>query len=953
MSIKTSESLLKILKNIKNVLEKNGYHLTIIKHKNNLNIFYQIEGIKENEDKIMLKIFHRSDGNKTIQIVQADENNLLEKLNLEIAEGICLSEIVSSEKKNDMIKNLNYLKEKNIIKFICEDKKSQMFYKIKCLKEGYEIVLTFYSNNKVLLQGVKSEFAINIFDYILINDNKILEFGKNYEKNLLNIIGNLENSVYQRFLDKKSISDEQKAVIESEEDIVVVNAVAGSGKTTTLEGVISRWSGKKILYIVYNKKMKEEAEQRFRHYQNVKIVTGHSMAYEKHSLRNTREGFDIFEISKKMKINFVESAYLAKAFQEFLIGKDLGYSAFIFNNENKLKHLFFEVYFSTYIGNLNKRTEYRDNKIKLTYKMKYKEIVGFLKEIKEEKLIYEIENKFKEIKDTFLEKFQKLDKLILKNSIPETHDYYLKKFQVNREKVYKYDIVMLDEAQDSNDVMIDIIEYKFPKSRKIIVGDTHQQIYSWRGAKNAMEYFSNIEKVGLYNLSVSYRIGQEMANVCNDILKIKNSSLNIVGKNNEQKKILLPSILEKTEGSLTILFRKNFNMILKAIEAPQRVAFLKDINIDKYIDIKYFYSGKLDKIKYLHHLKKYRNCEQLKFYIEEGWEENSDIILGIKLIEYFEEEFEAKMYELKNRIVSYEKYLELQDNTILLLGTIHGSKGYEFDRLMIDLDFLDFTQYIETMTKEEIIEELNLIYVALTRSSKKIYYILEINFLANLLNPIFYDSEVNLKVIKEMAFKEFHKNTIKKIIEERGIKELIHFTNVNNVKDILNNGICSLNYMNDKNIEYIQNDFARFDDEYNYISVSVSFPNYKMLYKKRKESDTSYVILSLNPRILLEKDCLFIPSNAANKKFRGKLNDYSSFSHFYQLFNNSDLNFPKNYPKDSQAEILVKDLIETKHIECIYLDQNDFTEKKAKYKHKNAEHINIQLGQEYFGKRKW
>lgn len=953
MSIKTAESLLKIFQSVRTVLEKKGYHLTMIKQKNGENIFYQIEGILKSEDKIMLKIFHKIDGNKTIQIVQIDKNEILEKLNLKPSSGINESKDFPLEKKSEIIKKLNYLKEKKMIDFSCKDPKTEMTYKIKCLKENYEVVLNFYSSNKVVFQGVSSEFRTNLLNYLLKNDTKILEFGESYEKNLLAIIGNLEESVYQRFLDKKSISDEQKAVIESEGEIIVVNAVAGSGKTTTLEGVISRWSGKRILYIVYNRKMREEAEQRFKNYQNVKIVTGHSMAYEKYSLRNTQESLDIFEISKKMKIDFVQSAYLAKAFQKFLITRELEYNTFICNNEEMLKELFFEMYFSTYIGNLNKTKEYRENKIEITCKIKYEEIVSFLEEIKNRDSFGEIENKFKERRDKLSEKFKKLDQLIMEKSISETHDYYLKKFQIDRDKIYKYDIVMLDEAQDSNDVIIDIMEYKFPNARKIIVGDTHQQIYSWRGARNAMEYFSNIEKVQLYNLSASYRIGQETADVCSEILKIKNYNLNIVGKNKEQEKIVLSSIMDKIEDSLTILFRKNFNMILKAIETSGRVAFLKDINLDKFLDIKYFYLGQLDKIKYLYHLKKYESYEQLKLYIEQEWEENADIIIGIRLIEFFGEDFEEKIYELRNRMVSYEEYLKLNDSTILLLGTIHGSKGYEFDRLMINIDFLDFTEYIESMTKEEIIEELNLIYVALTRSSKKIYYILEIDFLKSLLHFIFKDNEVEIEIDRETAFKELYKSTIKKIIEEREIKELIHFTNMKNLRSILDNGVCSLNYMKRKKIEYLQNDFTRFDDEYNFISVSLSFPNYKMLYKKRIETKASYVILSLNPEVLLEKECLFIPTNAGHNKFRGKLNDYSSFTNFYELFDDVRCNFPKNYSKDPQAEILIKEIIEVKYIKCIYLEKNDFTEERGRYRHKKAEHINFQLGQEYFEKRKW
>lgn len=952
MTIKSSESLIDILRKVRNSLEEEGYQITILKQKNGTNIFYQLEGIKsrDTEDKIMVRIFQKIDGNKTVEIVQKDKNELLKKFDLTQTFSISLSENFSLEKSEEILKKLNKLKDKNLIEFFLKKTKNENCYKITCLNERYQLTINHYFSEKIVFQGANSEFTTNIFNYLFKNDIKIFEIGESYEEKLSVIIGNLEDNAYQRFLNRKAISYEQKAVIESEENIVVVNAVAGSGKTTTLEGVISRWNGKKILYIVYNKKMKEEAEQRFKYYQNVKIVTGHSMAYEKYSLRNTRESFDIFEINKKLKIRFVDAVYLIKVFQKFLIGKNLEHETFIATNEEMLKKIFFETYFSTFIGNVNRRKEYKNNEVKISFNKKYKEIIEFLKE---EKLYEQMEKKFIEEKYTLLEKFQKLDDFIMKKEISETHDYYLKKFQIDREKIYKYEIVMLDEAQDSNEVIIDIMEYKFPQARKIIVGDTQQQIYEWRGAKNAMEYFSNIDKAKLYSLSVSYRISQNTANVCMEILAIKNAYLNIIGKNSEQEKISLALIREKIEGKLTILFRKNFNMILRALETSQKVTFLKDINLEKYIDVNHFYCERLDEIKYLHYLKKYKDYNQLIFHIGQGWEENPDIIIGVRLIELLEGEFESKLFDLHNRMISYEEYLKSEDESILLLGTIHGSKGYEFDRLMIDLDSLDFIENIEMMTKEEISQELNLIYVALTRSSKKIHYILEIEFLKNLLHFIFVNNQESNLTNRGVALKKLHQSTIKEIIKEKEIKELVHFTNMKNLKSILDNGICSQEYMNREKILYVQNDFTRYDDEYDYISVSLSFPNYKMLYNKKNESKSSYIILSLTPEILLEKECLFLPTNASHHKFRGKLKEYSSFKHFAELFDNSNLDFPKNYAKDPQAEILIKELIEPKYIKCVYLEKNDFTEKRANYKHKNAEHIDFQLGQEYFEKRKW
>ena len=49
----------------------------------------------------------------------------------------------------------------------------------------------------------------------------------------------------------------------------------------------------------------------------------------------------------------------------------------------------------------------------------------------------------------------------------------------------EYDVLMLDEAQDAAPVMADIILQQ-EGCAKILVGDPHQEIYSFMGAKNAM-----------------------------------------------------------------------------------------------------------------------------------------------------------------------------------------------------------------------------------------------------------------------------------------------------------------------------------------------------------------------------------------------------------------------------------------------------------------------------------
>src|SRR5690625_7220473 len=87
-----------------------------------------------------------------------------------------------------------------------------------------------------------------------------------------------------------------------------------------------------------------------------------------------------------------------------------------------------------------------------------------------------------------------------RNEIEITHDFYLKKFQLSA-PVLPYDYILFDEAQDASGAMLDIILRQ--PATKVIVGDSHQQIYGWRFDVNSLEkvHFDT------YHLTISFRFG--------------------------------------------------------------------------------------------------------------------------------------------------------------------------------------------------------------------------------------------------------------------------------------------------------------------------------------------------------------------------------------------------------------------------------------------------------------
>lgn len=89
------------------------------------------------------------------------------------------------------------------------------------------------------------------------------------------------------------------------------------------------------------------------------------------------------------------------------------------------------------------------------------------------------------------------------------HDHYLKIWQLSKPSL-PADVVFLDEGQDSNPVLIDVIRGQ--DCQQIVVGDSAQQIYGWRGAEDALINWPAQHRL---QLTQSWRFGPAIANEAN------------------------------------------------------------------------------------------------------------------------------------------------------------------------------------------------------------------------------------------------------------------------------------------------------------------------------------------------------------------------------------------------------------------------------------------------------
>jgi F-box protein, helicase, 18 len=312
------------------------------------------------------------------------------------------------------------------------------------------------------------------------------------------------------------LTPEQQSIINSTGDIKI-NAVAGSGKTTTvIEYAATRPRYSKILYLAFNKSVKIEAIKKFadKGLTNVKVETAHSLAYKQIVFGNNykvrAQGYKTNEIADILGLQGNGEKHY-----EYVLANHINKFIAYFCNSDKQK-----------IQELNYLDTISDAKAKVFIKNCYKYLEDYTR--------------------YFLKKMND-------GEIDITHDFYLKKFQLSK-PVLTYDYILFDEGQDASAAMLDVFLQQ--RATKVIVGDTHQQIYGWRHAINSLEKAD----FATFHLSTSFRFGTDIAKLAMDVLQWKDHI-------EDYKPLLIKGKgTNKAHASKAVIARTNLGLLLKAIE---------------------------------------------------------------------------------------------------------------------------------------------------------------------------------------------------------------------------------------------------------------------------------------------------------------------------------------------------------------------------------------------------
>ena len=173
------------------------------------------------------------------------------------------------------------------------------------------------------------------------------------------------------------------------------------------------------------------------------------------------------------------------------------------------------------------------------------------------------------------------------------------------------------------------------------------------------------------------------------------------------------------------------------------------------------------------------------------------------------------------------------------------------------------------------------------------------------------------------------------LVEERDVQYLMHFTPVENIQSILDNGIIPRYHLMRDRKEVVVTDEERWDNRPDCTSFSISFPNYRMMFKK--QNDFRFALLLVDPAVLLDlsiDQIYYLPDNAARMSKYG-IDNFKGLDALKGLFSTpvktnigmktrEELDIPDCFPSNPQAEVFIKGIVKPKYIKAVVVDDPSY-----------------------------
>lgn len=320
---------------------------------------------------------------------------------------------------------------------------------------------------------------------------------------------------------------EQQAIIDtflSRTGSIAVNALAGTGKTTTLKMLAQAAPKQRMQYIAFNKSIADDARSSMP--RNVEVSTMHSLAYRAMQPDRAR-------LETRLNGGFVAREFDVVDYRVQLENGSFEISA------NSLASMALET--------VSRYCNSGDNELQHIHVPSW----GRIYEVAPPELDEDVA-----LEDVVFRLAQKVWSTMRdrKSRFPITHDTYLKLWSLAMGQI-KSEVIFFDEAQDASPVFLEILANQHPDRRVVFVGDANQQIYSWRGAVDAL---ARIRADQRYYLTRSYRFGQVIADQANRMLTCLGEKHLLIGEGSGHEK----------DGSSAILCRTNARAIATFCDTP-------------------------------------------------------------------------------------------------------------------------------------------------------------------------------------------------------------------------------------------------------------------------------------------------------------------------------------------------------------------------------------------------
>ena len=453
---------------------------------------------------------------------------------------------------------------------------------------------------------------------------------------------------------------EQIAIIEGAKgnSDISIEALAGTGKTTTLKMLADSKTHLKGTYVAFNKSIVDEAKSKFP--SSVTCSTAHGLAYR-------AIGRDYASrLHSTQRLSFKQIA-------EWLEAPAFGFKSSISNHV--LDPAQTARYVQTTVKNFCKSI---DQEISA----KHVEIPFIVKA--------DLRNS-----NAFVHKVLPLankvwnDLLTHQGFMRFSHDYYLKMWQLGKPTIGS-DYILFDEAQDADPVMLDVVNSQ-SASQLIYCGDQYQAIYEWRGAKNALKMV-HVDK-HLW-LTQSFRFGDAIAEEANRFLKLLGAPKMIKGLSSVNSK------LREVANPDAILCRTNAGVISALMEEQMKGRLAAIIGrTQDLIEFAEACQQLIQGGRTGHpELAPFSNWESVLGFIAEYPEEAQEIKTMVELVQSFGT---SKLISALDQVVT-EKQADV------VISTAHRAKGREWNNVRLQGDFL----HVDDMDTED----LRLAYVAVTRA---------------------------------------------------------------------------------------------------------------------------------------------------------------------------------------------------------------------------------------------